>query len=145
ATADYVPAPSAYGYASGVPTTPRQIASIDSNNDGRPDGVRVIEGEFDAAVRWRGFAFDAELDARRQSGADIGALQPASQNRFVPRADYAGAFGQVSYSFWRGPQVAGRFSVTQLSPLTVDGRRRPITTCVGVDGVAFDCRLPYAD
>jgi hypothetical protein len=145
ATADYVPAPATYGYTSGVPRSPRPVAALDTNQDGRPDGVRVLEGELDVAVRWRGFAADAELYTRRETWQDIGALQPDVQNRFVPRADYAGTFAQVSYSFAAGFQVGGRVSVTQVSPLTVGGRLRSVTTCVGPDGVAFDCQVPYAD
>jgi len=145
ATADYVPAPAAYGYRSGVPVSPRPLATVDTNADGRPDGVRVLEGELDVAVRWRGLAADVELYTRREAWNDIGALQPDVQNRFVPRKDYAGLFGQLSYSFMGGLQLAGRFSATQLSPLTVGGRPRPLTVCTGPGGMAFDCRLPYAD
>jgi hypothetical protein len=145
ATADYVPAPGAYGYTSGVPVSPRPLAPVDTNADGRPDGVRVLEGELDVSFRWRGLAADVELYTRREAWNDIGAAQPAVQNRFVPRTDYAGLFGQLSYSFAGGLQLGGRFSMTQLSPLTVGGRPRPVTTCTGPGGIAFECRLPYAD
>jgi hypothetical protein len=143
--ADYVPAPSAYGYRSGVPVSPRPVASVDTDDDGRPDGVGVFEGELDVAFRWRGVAADVELYTRRESWNDIGAAQADVQNRFVPRTDYAGLFGQLSYSFMSGLQLGGRFSMTQLSPLTVGGRPRPVTTCAGPGGGVFDCRLPYAD
>jgi hypothetical protein len=145
ATIDYVPVSNGYGYTSSVPIAPRPITAIDTNNDGRADGVRVVQGELDGAVRWRGVAFDVEVYARRESWGDVGALQPATQNQFSPRADYAGAFAQLSYSFRRGFQAAGRLSVTELSPLTLDGRLRPTATCTGATGMTFECRLPYAD
>jgi hypothetical protein len=145
ATVDYVPVPNGYGYTSGVPIAPRPISSFDTDNDGRRDAVRVVEGELDAALRWRGFAADAEIYARRESWGAVGALQPTPSSQFSPRADYAGAFAQLSYSFRRGLQAAGRLSVTELSPLTVGGRLRPTATCTSLDGMTFACRLPYAD
>jgi hypothetical protein len=145
ATADYVPPPSAYGYTSRVPLSPRPVVALDSDGNGRPDGVRVLEAELDVAVRWRGVAVDAEIYGRRETWPDIGTLQPDPQNRFVPRNEYAGLFGQLSYSFVNGAQLAGRFSVAQLSPLAVGGRQYPPETCIGPDGVAFECNLPYAD
>jgi hypothetical protein len=144
-TLDYVPVPDAYGYTSRAPTYPRSVTVVDTNQDGRRDGVRVLQAELDLAGRWRGFALDGELYARHETWRDFGALQPVPADRFAPRASFRGGFAQLSYSFWRGLQLAGRASVAEISPLALDGRRRAVTTCVGPDGASFACALPYAD
>jgi hypothetical protein len=145
ATLDYVPAPTAYGFSSGEPTGPTPIVARDTNGNGRPDGVRVLELEGDLSFRWRGLALDAEAYFRHESWDQIGALQPP-EAQFVPHARYGGAFAQATYFIPVAHLQAGaRVAFTELSPLTVGGRQRPATTCEDLAGVSYPCALPFAD
>jgi hypothetical protein len=145
ATLDYVPAPTAYGFSSGEPAGATPIVERDTNGNGRPDGVRVLELEGDLSFRWRGLAVDAEAYFRHESWDQIGALQPP-EGEFVPHARYGGAFAQATYFVPIAHLQAGaRVAVTELSPLTLGGRQRPATLCEDLAGMAYPCALPFTE
>ena len=145
ATLDYVPEPTAYGFSSGQPLQATAIVARDTNGNGRPDGVRVFQLEGDLSFRWRGLAVDAEGYFRREEWGQIGADQPAAA-QFLPKERFGGMFAQATYYVLPARLEAGaRVAVAELSPLTVDGRQRPATSCTGADGVPFACALPFTD
>jgi hypothetical protein len=145
ATLDFVPIPDAYGFTSGEPTGPTPIVARDTNGNGRPDGVRVFQLEGDLAVRWRGLAVDAEVYYRHEGWDQIGARQPPAAE-FIPHERYGGAFAQATYFVPAARLEAGaRYSVTELSPLAVGGRRRVATACEDLTGMPFACALPFTD
>jgi hypothetical protein len=145
ATLDYVPEPSAYGFSSGTPVMAVPIVAHDTNGNGRPDGVRVFQLEGDLAFRWRGFSFDGEAYFRHESWAQIGSDQPAA-SQFAPKQRFGGGFAQATYFILPARLQAGaRVALSEISPLTVDGRARPATSCTGLDGLSFACALPLTD
>jgi hypothetical protein len=145
ATLDYVPVPDAYGFASGQPLDPVPIVVRDTNGNGRPDGVGVLQLEGDVAFRWRGLALDGEAYFRRESWADVGALQPPA-SQFTPNSRFGGAFAQATYYVLPARlEAGGRVAVAEISPLTVDGRKRPPTSCVDLGNKPFPCALPFTD
>ncbi|HVZ75625.1 MAG TPA: hypothetical protein VHJ20_24800 [Polyangia bacterium] len=145
ATLDYVPAPDAYGFSSGEPVAPLPIVARDTNGNGRPDGVGVLQLEGDVSFRWRGLALDAEVYFRNERWADIGSGQPAA-SQFAPKSRFGGAFAQTSYFILPARLEAGaRVSTAELSPLAVDGRKRPATSCVDLGNKPFPCELPFTD
>jgi hypothetical protein len=145
ATLDYVPEPAAYGFSGGTPVIPVPIVAHDTNGNGRPDGVRVFQLEGDLSFRWRGLAIDAEAYFRRESWAEIGSAQPDA-SQFSPKQRFGGAFAQATYFLPAAHlEAGGRVAVAELSPLAVDGRTRPATTCTGIDGLPFPCTLPFTE
>jgi len=145
ATLDYVPEPAAYGFSSNTPVAASPIVEHDTNGNGRPDGVRVLQLEGDASFRWRGLAFDGEVYFRDEDWAQIGTAQPAA-SQFAPKHRFRGGFAQATYFVPVAHLEAGaRVAAAELSPLTVDGRRRATTSCTGPDGLPFSCTLPLAD
>jgi hypothetical protein len=145
ATLDYVPEPSAYGFSSGAPVAPVPIVAHDTNQNGRPDGVRVLELEGDLAFRWRGLALDGEAYVRFEDWADIGSGQPAA-SQFAPKHRFGGGFAQATYFIPAVHlQAGGRVAVAEVSPLAIGGRQRPNTACPGPDGLPFACALPLSD
>jgi hypothetical protein len=145
ATLDYVPEPAAYGFSSGAPIPAVPITARDTNNNGRPDGVRVYQFEGDLSFRWRGLAVDGEAYLRHEYWAQIGSGQPAA-SEFEPRQRFGGAFAQATYfTPVAHLEAGGRVAVAELSPLTLDGRARPVTSCTGIDGLPFACTLPLTE
>jgi phosphate-selective porin OprO/OprP len=143
ATLDYAVVPAAYGFASGAPLAPTVIVNHDTDGDGRPDGVRVLQLEADLALRWRGFAVDGEVYYRREAWADVGSAQPPA-SQFVPNQAFGGFFADATGFILPGRLQAGaRLSLTDVSPLTIGGRRRPATTCVAPLEASPSCSLPY--
>lgn len=145
ATLDYVPEPAAYGFSSGLPVPAVVIVNHDTNGNGRPDGVRVFQLEGDLAFRWHGLAIDGEAYLRNEYWAQIGSAQPAD-SQFDPRRRFGGAFAQTTYFLPVAHLEAGaRVAFAQLSPLAVDGRVRPATSCISGDGMTFPCTLPFTE
>jgi len=145
ATFDYVPEPAAYGFSSGSPVAPVPIVTHDTNMNGRPDGVRVLELEGDLSFRWRGLALDGELYFRHEDWAEIGSAQPLA-SQFAPKHRFGGGFAQATYFIPAAHlQAGGRLALAEVSPLAVGGRKRAATSCIDLDGMPFPCALPLSD
>jgi hypothetical protein len=146
ASLDYVPPGNAYGFTSGSPVAARPIVAVDTDGDGRPDGVRVTQLEADLTFKWRGIALEAEVYFRKESWGSIGQDQPGTTFQFIPRETFSGYFVQASSFLLSRRLLLGlRWSSTELSPLTIGGRVRPPSTCVAGDGAAFSCSLPFSE
>jgi hypothetical protein len=146
ATIDYVPVPSAYGYLDGVPPSMPSPLSMDANNDGLTDGVRVFQTELDVALTRRGLRVQAEAYLRREEWRDLGSRQPTIASMFIPRSIYGGFYAEVSQALLRGRVTVGaRFAVAELSPLNVGGKRYDGHQCLSDSTTVYSCPLPYAD
>lgn len=98
-----------------------ELGDPDVDGDGRRDNVRVVQVGVDASFRWRGLGIEAEAYARKEQWA---ALEDLFQEG-APDENLVGGFVQASYFVIpRHVQVGVRGAWTELSGLTIGGRRR---------------------
>jgi hypothetical protein len=141
-SADYVPTAPSYGYLSGDPQPPRQLV-LDANGDGLPDGITVLQAEMDITATYRRLAIEGEAYYRHEARHDIPPLQPGAP--FQPRNSYSGVFLQALQGLGHELTLGGRFSFTQLSPLSPGYQRYGNASCISSSGMNYTCNLPYAD
>jgi hypothetical protein len=139
---DYDPTPPSYGYLSGDPQPPRQLV-IDANGDGLPDGVTVFQTEIDVTAAYRRFAIQGEAYYRYEAWHDIPPLQPGAP--FQPKNSYWGLFLQAFQGLGQRWTLGGRFSFTQLSPLSPGYQRYGSSSCLSSSGMTYTCNLPYGN
>lgn len=141
-TFENAPVPGAVGTLAVPARPPIRIDDRDVNDDGERDNVRIVELTLDAAFRFRGLGVEAEWYRRDE---DWGAIGLGQATPFAPETSYTGWFAQATYFLVpQRYQVGARFSWTEVSPLTIGGKRRPVGTC-GAAPDTFECELPVAD
>jgi hypothetical protein len=139
---DYDPTPPSYGYLSGDSQPPRQLV-IDANGDGLPDGITVLQTEVDVTAALHRTALEAEAYYRYEGWHDIPPLQPGAP--FQPKNSYWGLFLEAFQGVGHEWTLGGRFSFTQLSPLSPGYQRHGSSSCLAASGMTYACNLPYAD